>query len=82
GACGSFMAQGSGEDESGRADPAAVAGALGLYHSGRGAVLADQGSGLTPEDVIDHLARALRESGPGVTDLDLPFVLYDQDAPR
>lgn len=74
GVCGSFLAQG--------VTSAAVGGALGLYHSGRAAVVADRGPGLSPEDVIDHLPDVLKESGPGATDLDLPFVVYDGDPPR
>lgn len=74
GVCGSFLAQGVAST--------AVAGALGLYHSGRAAVVADLGAGLSPEDVVSHLPEVLREAGPGTTDLDLPFVVFDGDAPR
>jgi hypothetical protein len=37
---------------------------------------------LTPEDVVAALPEALKERGPGETDLDLPFVLFDQDPAR
>jgi NAD(P)H-hydrate epimerase len=73
GVVGAFLAQG--------AEPS-VAAALGLQYSGRAAVLADRGAGMTPEDVVERLPDALRECGPGETDLDLPFVVFDRDAPR
>ncbi|NIQ59747.1 MAG: hypothetical protein GWN71_42375, partial [Gammaproteobacteria bacterium] len=53
-----------------------------LYYSGRAAALAGRGSGLIPDDVVDRLSQALQEEGEGVTDLDLPFVVFDQDPPR
>ncbi len=73
GVVGSFLAQGA---------PPAEAAALGLYYSGRAAVLAGRGPGLIPDDVVDRLSQALLEEGDGVTDLDLPFVVFDQDPPR
>ncbi len=73
GVVGSFLAQGAPPDE---------AAALGLYYSGRAAALAGRGSGLIPDDVVDRLSQALQEEGEGVTDLDLPFVVFDQDPPR
>ena len=73
GVCGTMMAQGI--------EPA-TAGALGLYLSGRAAVLADRGVGLTPSDVAERLPDVFTEAGPGWTDLDLPFVLFDADPAR
>lgn len=68
-----FLAQGSGPPE---------AAAIGLHTSGRAAVRAGLGVSLTPEDVVDRLPDALKEEGPGHTELDFAFVLYDQDAAR
>ena len=69
----SFLAQGSGPVE---------AAALGLHTSGRAAARTGLGGSLTPEDVVDRLPEALQEEGPGQTDLDYPFVLFDQDPAR
>jgi len=74
GVCGSYLAQG--------VEAPVRAGALALHHSGRAAVRAGMGVGLTPEDVIAHLPAALSERGPGTTDLELPFVVFDRDPPR
>lgn len=71
---GSFLAQG--------VDAPVRAGALALHHSGRAAARARRGAGLTPSDVVANLPAALAEEGPGDTDLDLPFVLFDGDPPR
>jgi NAD(P)H-hydrate epimerase len=68
-----FLAQGSLPDE---------AAGLGLHTSGRAAVRAGLGASLTPEDVVEHLPDAIRERGPGHTDLGYPFVLFDQDRAR
>lgn len=73
GAAGAFLAQGS--------DPT-VAGALGLHYTGRAAVRAGKGPGLVPDDVVERLPDALAEEGRGYTDLDLPFVVFDQDPAR
>ena len=73
GAAGSFLAQG--------ASPAR-AGALALHFTGRAAVRAYRGAGLTPGDVIDELPEALMEDGDGETDLAFPFVVFDQDPAR
>jgi NAD(P)H-hydrate epimerase len=73
GVCGSLMAQGL--------DPA-TAGAVGLYCTGRAAVLAGRGAGLTPTDVVRWLSDAIGERGDGVTDLDFGFVTYDADPAR
>jgi len=58
------------------------AAALGLHTSGRAAVRSGLGASLTPEDVVDHLPDALKEEGKGHSDLDYPFVLFDQDPAR
>lgn len=58
------------------------AAALGLHTSGRAAVRTGMGVSLTPEDVVEALPGALREEGEGDSDLDLPFVLFDQDPAR
>jgi hydroxyethylthiazole kinase-like uncharacterized protein yjeF len=68
-----FLAQGSGPSE---------AAALGLFTSGRAGVRAGLGVSLTPEDVIEALPGALGEGGEGDTDLDFPFILFDQDPAR
>jgi len=73
GVAGALLAQGLGPVE---------AGAVALYLSGRAANLAGLGSALTPPDVVDRLAEALAERGNGASDLDLPFVVFDQDAAR
>lgn len=73
GVCGTLLAQGLAP---------ATAGAVGLYLSGRAARLAGRGAGLAPSDVIRWLPDALREGGAPLSDLDLPFVLFDADAPR
>jgi NAD(P)H-hydrate epimerase len=70
GVAGALLAQGVG---------ARAAGALGLYLSGRAARLAARGAGMIPEDIVEHLPDALAEEGDGVTDLDLPAVIFDQD---
>jgi len=68
-----FLAQGSGPQE---------AAALGLHTSGRAAALSELGPSLTPEDVVQHLPQALRERGFGDSELDAPFLLFDQDPAR
>lgn len=68
-----FLAQGS---------SAVEAAALGLHTSGRAAVRAELGVSLTPEDVVEHMPAALREEGEGSTELDFPFLLFDQDPAR
>jgi ADP-dependent NAD(P)H-hydrate dehydratase / NAD(P)H-hydrate epimerase len=73
GVCVSLMAQG--------VEPA-TAGSLGLYLTGRAAVLAGRGPGLVPSDVVRWLPDALVEPGEPHTDLDLPFVIFDADAAR
>jgi NAD(P)H-hydrate repair Nnr-like enzyme with NAD(P)H-hydrate dehydratase domain len=69
----SFLAQGS---------TPAEAAALGLHISGRAAVRTGLGVSLTPDDVITALPDALKERGPGESELGLPFVLFDQDPAR
>lgn len=73
GACGALMAQGL---------PPHLAGAIGLYLSGRAAGLAARGAGLTPSDVSDHLPDALTETTVAATDLPFPFVIFDAEAAR
>ncbi len=73
GVAGGYLAQGVTSD---------VAGALALYVTGRAAACAGKGASLTPSDVIETLPRVMDEQGPGRSDLDLPFVLFDQDAAR
>jgi len=73
GACGALMAQGL---------PPHLAGAVGLYLSGRAARLAARGAGLTPSDVSDHLPDALTETEIPVTDLPFPFVILDTEPAR
>jgi hydroxyethylthiazole kinase-like uncharacterized protein yjeF len=68
-----FLAQGSGPAE---------AAALGLFTSGRAGVRTGLGVSLTPEDVIEALPGALGEGGDGTTDLNFPFILFDQDRAR
>lgn len=58
------------------------AAALGLYLSGRAADLAALGTSLSPDDVSEHLARAIRDPGPVASPLGLPFITFDQPARR
>lgn len=73
GAAGGLLAQGL--------DPA-EAGSVALYLTGRAARLAGRGAGLTPADVVRWLAEARSEEVAPHTELDLPFVLFDQDPAR
>ena len=73
GAVAGFLAQGSTPEEG---------GALGLHLSGRAGAMTGLGVSLTPEDVVEALPDAIRAQGEGETDLDLSFVLFDQDPPR
>lgn len=81
GVCGALVAQGLDVRD---------AGAVGLYLTGRAAVLAGRGSGLTPSDVVEAVPLAVAElpgsgtgsDGAGDTDLDYPFVLFDAEAAR
>lgn len=68
-----FLAQGSLPYE---------AASLGLHTSGRAAARSGLGVSLTPEDVVEAMPGALQEEGEGDTELDLPFVLFDQDPAR
>ena len=68
-----FLAQGNRPSE---------AAALGLFTSGRAGVRTGLGVSLTPEDVVEALPGALGEGGEGYTELDFPFVLFDQDPAR
>ena len=60
----------------------ACAGALSLYMVGRAAVNTGLGPSLIPTDILPKLAEVWQEEGSGETDLDLPFVVFDQDVPR
>ena len=73
GVAGAFLAQGV-------APP--TAGGLALYHVGRAACTTRKGAGMSVADVVDALPATLLEQGPGETDLDLPCVRFDLDAPR
>ncbi len=73
GATGAFLAQGA---------PPATAAGLALATTGRAAAMGQEGPGLVPSDVVDRIPAALEEGGDGVTDLDFPFLLFDQDPPR
>jgi len=70
GVCGTFLAQGL---------PATTAGGLGLFFLGRAARIAGRGVSLTPSDVIRWLPDALNERGSGISDLQLPGVVFDAD---
>jgi len=58
------------------------AAAVALFLSGRAARLAGRGAGLVPSDVIRWIPEALAERGEGVSDLELPFVVFDADPAR
>ncbi len=73
GVAASLLAQGVPPDE---------AGALALYGTGRAAARANLGASLTPTDVIEQLPWVSTEEGPGESDLDCPFVIFDQDPAR
>ena len=73
GVAASLLAQGVPPDE---------AGALALYGTGRAAACAALGASLTPSDVIEQLPLVGTEEGPGESDLDCPFVIFDQDPAR
>ncbi|HIF37789.1 MAG TPA: hypothetical protein EYQ69_00775 [Gemmatimonadetes bacterium] len=59
-----------------------VAGALGLYMVGRAAARTELGPSLIPTDILPELPEVWKEQGGQKSDLDLPFVVFDQDAPR
>lgn len=73
GVAGSLMAQGC--------DPP-VAGGLALHLTGVAAALGSEGPGLVPGDVIVRLAAAVRRQPDLKSPLGLPFVIFDQEAPR
>ena len=73
GVAGSLLAQGC--------DPP-VAGGLALHLTGIAAALGREGPGLVPGDVIARLPAALRLRPRRRSRLGLPFVVFDQDAPR
>ena len=68
GVAASLLAQGVSPDR---------AGALALYGTGRAAARAALGPSL-----IEQLSAVLTEEGPGESDLDHPFVIFDQDPAR
>ena len=70
GACAAFLAQGLSPQE---------AGALGLFFTGRAAHIAGRGAGLVPSDVIRWIPEALLETTTAVSELELPFVIFDTD---
>jgi ADP-dependent NAD(P)H-hydrate dehydratase / NAD(P)H-hydrate epimerase len=59
-----------------------VAGALGLYLSGRAADLCGLGRSLLPDDVSERMASAISDPGPVHSPLALPFVTFDQTPRR
>ncbi len=73
GVAGSLMAQGC--------DPS-VAGGLALHLTGVAAALGSEGPGLVPGDVIARLAAAVLRQPDPKSPLGLPFVIFDQEAPR
>jgi len=73
GVAGSLLAQGC--------DPS-VAGALALHLTGVAAALGNEGPGLVPGDVIARLSAAVRRQPDRRSRLGLPFVIFDQEAPR
>ena len=73
GVAGSLLAQGC--------DPP-VAGGLALHLTGVAAALGREGPGLVPGDVIARLPAAVRRRPDRRSRLRLPFVTFDQEAPR
>lgn len=73
GVAGSLLAQGC--------DPS-VAGGLALHLTGVAAALGSEGPGLVPGDLIARLAAAVRRQPDPASRLGLPFVIFDQEAPR
>jgi ADP-dependent NAD(P)H-hydrate dehydratase / NAD(P)H-hydrate epimerase len=69
GTIGAFLAVG--------VDPLCAAG-VGLFLSGRAADLNGMGRSLGPRDVSARMADAMAEPGAAESDLDLPFVTFDQ----
>tara|TARA_B110000438_G_C15790866_1_gene640626 strand:- start:268 stop:1812 length:1545 start_codon:yes stop_codon:yes gene_type:complete len=59
-----------------------VAGALGLYMIGRAAARTELGPCLVPTDILPELPEVWKEQSDGENNLGLPFVIFDQDAPR
>lgn len=57
-----------------------TAAALGIFYSARAADLADLGRALTPRDVSEHMAQAFADPGLKISDLNLPFITFDQPA--
>jgi len=59
-----------------------LAGALGLFLTGRAAVIAGRGAGLTPSDVVERLPDARAERMAAESDLGVPMVIFDADPAR
>ncbi len=62
--------------------PPDIAGALGLYMVGRAATRTELGPSLISTDILPELPEVWKEQGHGESDLGLPFVIFDQDAPK
>jgi ADP-dependent NAD(P)H-hydrate dehydratase / NAD(P)H-hydrate epimerase len=60
--------------------PPADAAGLALFYGGRAAELAGRGRALLPTDVAQSFHLAFRDPGPARSDLDLPFIVFDQPA--
>jgi ADP-dependent NAD(P)H-hydrate dehydratase / NAD(P)H-hydrate epimerase len=73
GAAGAFMAAGAAPGE---------AAALALFYGGRAADLAGLGRSLLPDDVSEAMGLALAWPGRKTPPLRLPFIVFDQPAPR
>lgn len=58
------------------------AAAAGLFFSSRALQIAAMGRSLSPRDVSAAMAAAFVDPGPAASDLDLPFVTFDQPQPR
>ena len=71
GVCGALMAQGL--------EPT-VAGAVGLYLSGRAARICERGAGLMPSDVSERIPDVLKEKTDLRSNLPFPFVVFDAEA--
>ncbi len=61
---------------------AVEAGALALHFTGRSAAITGRGESLTPSDIADNLNAAFTDPAAHFSDLGLPFVLLDMDAPN
>lgn len=57
-----------------------TAAGVALYYNGRAGDIANAGRALTPTIVTEHIAAAFADAGPSASDLDLPFITFDQAA--